>query len=55
MFQPSAMLTQAGPQSDTAIAFADCAGAVTGNNLSPGDFRGFFYFRLTGIIRYVLC
>ncbi len=41
MFQPTAKLTQAGPQSDTAIAFADRAGAVTGNNLSLGDCRGF--------------
>lgn len=55
MFQPSAMFTQAGPQSDTAIAFADRAGAVTGNNLSLGDFRGLFHFRLTGITHCVLC
>ncbi|ENO7478803.1 hypothetical protein [Citrobacter amalonaticus] len=48
MFQPSAMLTQAGPQSDTAIAFADRAGAVTGNILSLGDFRGFFLFQAHG-------
>lgn len=41
MFQPTAKLTRAGPQSDTAIAFADRAGAVTGNNLSLGDCRGF--------------
>lgn len=41
MFQPTAKLTQAGLQSDTAIAFADRAGAVTGNNLSLGDCRGF--------------
>ncbi len=33
MFQPTAKLTQAGPQSDTAIAFADRAGAVTGKTL----------------------
>lgn len=50
MFQPSAMLTQAGPQSDTAIAFADRAGAVTGNILSLGDFRGFFLFQAPGTI-----
>lgn len=35
-------LTWAGPQSDTAIAFADRAGAVTGNNVSLGYCRGFF-------------
>lgn len=49
MFQPTAKLTQAGPQSDTAIAFADRAGAVTGNNLSLGD-CGAFLFVSSGII-----
>lgn len=43
MFQPTAKLTQAGPQSDTAIAFADRAGAVTGNNSSLAIVRGFCY------------